>query len=55
VSEYRPRQHDHLVEPLIGGLHGAPSAPKPRSRALWGFLAACAGVIALRVWHLLAS
>jgi hypothetical protein len=52
VNDYSPREHDHLVEPLIGGLH---AAPKARATGLWIFVAVCAGVIAIRAWFLAAG
>ena len=31
-SDYRPRQHDHLVEPMLGALHGPPDgAERPQA------------------------
>ena len=34
-DDYRPREHDHLVEPVFGGLLGEPRpAPEPHNGAL---------------------
>jgi hypothetical protein len=39
MSDYRPREHDHLVEPVFGGLGvESPRTPAPRPgflRRLW--------------------
>jgi len=46
-DEYRPREHDHLVEPMFGGLGIEPArerAPRP------SFLARCLAFLR-RLWR----
>ena len=49
MGDYRPRRHDHLVEPLLGGLRSAhDSGRSGRSRALVGLiLLVLAGALAV--------
>lgn len=58
MSDWRPREHDEFVEPLLGGL--APrereSQPLPRDsdRSLWLWLLAGAVSVLARAWLLAA-
>lgn len=53
MSEYQPREHDHLVEPFFGGIARRSPEPAPeRAWRLWSFLGACAIAVVLRLWQL---
>jgi len=52
MSDYKPREHDKLVEPLFGGLSGHAPARVERAWGLWSFVALCALIVAARVWVL---
>jgi hypothetical protein len=52
MSDYKPREHDKLVEPLFGGLAGHAPARVERAWGLWCFVALCALIVAARVWAL---
>ena len=58
MSEWRPREHDHLVEPLLGGLEPREREPAPLPRggdtALWLWLAVGALSVLARAWLLAA-
>lgn len=57
MTDWKPRQHDSLVEPLFAGLRerivDETSGPGEGLGRLWAFLAFTAVVVALRVWRLL--
>lgn len=52
MSDYKPREHDKLVEPLFGGLSSHAPARVERAWGLWGFVALCALSVAVRAWTL---
>lgn len=58
MSDWRPREHDNLVEPLLGGLapreREAPPPPCERDGWLWAWLAAGALSVLARAWLLAA-
>jgi len=55
MSDWRPREHDHLVEPFLGGLGQRRRMPRLAARdlRLWVWIALCALAIGVRTWTLL--
>jgi len=57
MTEWKPREHDALVEPLFEGLRARleqeTSGPAEGAGRLWAFLAITTLAVATRVWQLL--
>jgi len=54
VSDWKAREHDHVVEPIFDGLGAAREAPEHSGaqRRLWIAVALVGAALVLRLWTL---